>query len=173
MRGAELLWTNLLITLATSSAQFFKELICTSIAHLPHDAPEERNWTEEPLLDWLAWIKYDEAWEDARKKSLFDIDGLLLQECCLNPGYYTRQFAGELLDVVQDDDFNAHWDPIFEASMLEQETDVDLMEDEDEMEVTNPDGQAIPKQVRLEKADGGSGWVQTESWRPLPIGVVW
>ena len=179
MRGAFLLWDDLLLQLSAGSTSFLDLLLATMIRKLSVDELDESGdvASDKALYHWIIHLSSDSKWQAHAAKYGWDIRGLIMQECCLRPSATLKQLGDtvlsqELRTAPDGKDFHAHWGAIFEAAMSSE--DEELAQDRENLTASkrSPE-EAFAKSVEDDDVQHSGGWRRdSRDWRPLPIGVV-
>ena len=177
MRGAFLLWEDLLLQLSASSPIFFELLLTTTIRKL--SAPELDRASKDALNSWAMRLYAGSEWRTYAKKSGLEVRAWIMQECCLQLTSETTKLANKVLrrerkNAADGEDFYALWESFFDTDGSSDEDD-GLVTGQSE---TSVKGQSSPKTVAAETVGESNsqqlpGWRRdSETWRPLPIGMV-
>jgi ribosomal biogenesis protein LAS1 len=170
--GAYLIWDDLLVTISSQLLRFLPALVKSLLQSLTSRTAIDptRDVDKEALAMWLLHI-FDSndfllAWRTDRNATL----AVVMKWCCLHPGKWTQYVGREVFEQC-DENFQAEWENLFEASLIRT--------GEDTIEEVLPGAASdntrdVAKSANVDEGTMGTdgGWSKAVAPMSVPIGVV-
>lgn len=167
LRGAFLLWDDLILELSRRFGDFVRDLGMAMLDELARSSGVRPDTaaTKEGFADWLIHLLSIHI-KDVNGQ--VDFAAELMKGCCLYPGYWTRKVAARVLERGNES-FKEEWRDLLEASMEGSESDSLAG-----AEKRGADGEALALHSHIQESAHGraESWSRTILPPIAPMGVV-
>ncbi|TID19092.1 Las1-like protein [Venturia nashicola] len=188
MKPAYLIWDDLLQTIAAKRPSFYSTLTERLLNGITHDSVNtEDEIRRTALIQWLHHMTTTSSWQKYWRPSE-ELRSTILERCITHPDSWSKRLARALLDGSDNNDFQEQWEPYFETSFLDVDSEdheappprYDLSNNSANNVNHKPNMPSMPEEPRKHPSDikdmvsihkADKGWRLWEgAWLPKPIG---
>lgn len=124
MKPAYLIWDDLLQTIAAKRPSFCSTLTQSLLNGITNDSVDTRDeMRKNAMTQWIIHLITRTSWQKSLRCSE-ELRNTILERCVTHPDSWSKRLARAVLDE-SDNDFQEQWEPYFQTSFLDIESEDD------------------------------------------------